>query len=126
MPDRSPLDMVREFRKLSGGTDDPWSAESIRLRRSLIREESEEVDDELVLLNWKLPGRSLTRLAKELADLIYVTYGTADALGIDLDRVIEEVHASNLTKFPAVINDDGKVMKGPGYVPPNLDWVNDD
>ena len=53
-----------------------------------------------------------------LADIIYVTYGFAIELGLDLDEVLREVHAANLTKLGA----DGKpIVNGvtPGYRPRN-------
>jgi len=45
-------------------------------------------------------------IAQELADLVYVAYGTAlaYAYGIDLDAVIEEVHRANMSK----LGDDGQ------------------
>lgn len=39
-------------------------------------------------------------VARELADVIYVAYGTAEALGIDLDVALEAVHAANMAKLP--------------------------
>lgn len=65
-----------------------------------------------------------------LGDIVYVCYGMALEMGYDLRAVIEEIHASNLTKLgddgKPIIRDDGKVLKGPNYVKPNiaaaLDW----
>jgi predicted HAD superfamily Cof-like phosphohydrolase len=59
-------------------------------------------------------------LAKELADLLYVVYGTADEAGIPIDRVYAEVHNSNMTKTPAK-DAGGKVQKGPDYEPPDIE-----
>lgn len=63
-------------------------------------------------------------LAKELADVVYVAYGTALAYGIDLDIALREVHESNMTKLDddgkAIVRDDGKILKGPNYRPPIL------
>ncbi len=58
-------------------------------------------------------------LAKELADILYVTYGTAEILGIPLEDVFQEVHRSNMSKLGLsgrpVRRHDGKVLKGPNY-----------
>ena len=51
-------------------------------------------------------------------------YGTAHVYGIDLDAVLDEVHASNMTKLDEngrpLRRADGKVLKGPGYRPPDV------
>lgn len=63
-------------------------------------------------------------VADALGDLVYVCYGAAISLGIDLDKVIEEIHRSNMSKLGAdgrpIFRQDGKVMKGPSYSPPVL------
>jgi predicted HAD superfamily Cof-like phosphohydrolase len=86
----------------------------LELRKKLIREESKEVDDELAAL---VPD--ITKIAKELADLLYVTYGCADMLGIPLDDVFEEVHQSNMSKLDdagnPVFREDGKILKSKNY-----------
>lgn len=114
-----PQALVAQFSDASGGFT--YDAEMIGLRRKLICEESGEATDELALF---LAGQgSLKGLAKELADVLYVVYGTAHCFGIDLQRVFEEVHRSNMSKFPAVLREDGKVTKGPNYVEPDLSFV---
>lgn len=95
----------------------------IALRRSLIREESNEAIHELSGFLYSF-GKA-ENLAKELADLLYVTYGCALEFGIDLDKVFEEVHRSNMSKLgedgKPIYREDGKVIKGPNYRPPNLE-----
>jgi len=66
---------------------------------------------------------SVPEIAKELADMVYVAYGTAELLGIDLDRVVAAVHAANMTKTPVppgVRHNEvvyaTKAIKGDGYV----------
>ncbi len=58
----------------------------------------------------------LDRLAHELADVVYVAYGTALVHGVDLDAVIAEIHRSNMTKIgpdgQMARRADGKVLKG--------------
>ena len=62
--------------------------------------------------------------ADALADLVYVVYGMALETGIDLAAVLAEVQRSNMSKLGAdgrpVYRQDGKVLKGPGYLPPDV------
>ena len=62
---------------------------------------------------------------KELADLVYVCYQYAENMGWFLDEALNRVHESNMSKLGAdgkpIYREDGKVLKGPGYKPPNLE-----
>ena len=72
-------------------------------------------------------ARDTVETADALADLIYVIYGMALETGIDLAAVLAEVQRSNMSKLGAdgkpVYREDGKVLKGPGYFPPNVEAV---
>ena len=61
---------------------------------------------------------------KELADLVYVCYQYAENMGWFLDEALDRVHASNMSKLgedgQPVYREDGKVLKGPNYKPPDL------
>ena len=61
---------------------------------------------------------------KELADLVYVCYQYADNMRWDLDEALNRVHISNMSKLgedgEPIYREDGKVLKGPNYQPPNL------
>ena len=61
---------------------------------------------------------------KELADLVYVCYQYAVNMGWDLDEAMHRVHESNMSKLDKdgnpIYREDGKVLKGPNYKPPNL------
>lgn len=61
---------------------------------------------------------------KELADLVYVCYQYAENMGWNLDEALRRVHESNLSKLgldgKPIRRDDGKILKGPNYQPPNL------
>jgi len=98
---------------------------TIELRWRLIKEEYKELEDELFPTTSK--ELDIKKVAKELADLLYVVYGCADVLGIDADGVFEQVHASNMSKLgedgKPIRREDGKVLKGPNYAPPDLSWV---
>ena len=61
---------------------------------------------------------------KELADLVYVCYQYAENMRWDLDEALYRVHESNMSKLgddsKPIYRDDGKVLKGPNYKPPDL------
>ena len=61
---------------------------------------------------------------KELADLVYVCYQYAENMGWFLDEALNRVHESNMSKLDKdgkpIYRDDGKVLKGPDYKPPDL------
>lgn len=67
----------------------------------------------------------ITHIARELADAVYVAYGTALVYGIDLDAVIAEVHRANMRKVEGrpKKRKDGKVLKPAGWEPPDVGAV---
>lgn len=89
----------------------------VDLRKSLILEEAREFAE----------SQDLVAFADALADLLYVTYGAAVSFGIDLERVFNEVHRSNMTKVEpdgkVRKNKHGKVVKGEHYSKPNISDV---
>lgn len=99
----------------------PVAPDRVQLRRTLIEEEFDEVMQELERPNGsgaKHPDDiDRAKLAKELADLVYVVFGTAYAFDIPLEAVVAEVHKSNMSKIEGGIKrrSDGKIEKGPAY-----------
>ena len=93
------------------------------MQRSLIVEEFKEFLDAENQLIMGLRVNA-TDCLKELADLVYVAYQYAENLGWDLDEALNRVHQSNLSKLDdagrPLLREDGKVLKGPNYQPPNL------
>ena len=88
-------------------------------RYSLIEEEVGELFEAIEESN-------MVEIADALTDILYVVYGTGHALGIDLEACFDEVHRSNMSKFEngkAVKNEQGKVIKGKNYSPPDLATV---
>ena len=87
------------------------------LRYNLIKEELDEFKE-------ALDNNDLLEVADALTDILYVTYGAGHAFGINLDKCFEEVQNSNMSKLGSdgkpIYNANGKVMKGPNYVEPNL------
>ena len=86
------------------------------LRNRLIQEEFEELQE-------AMQSNDLSAMAKELADLLYVVYGTAVSLGIDMEPVFKEVHRSNISKVGGYKRDDGKWVKPPTYSPASLETI---
>ncbi|MGY0489969.1 pyrophosphohydrolase domain-containing protein [Streptomyces sp. WG-D5] len=130
--DHEPMRRVAEFRESFDGPAGAARPELAEHRRTLLTEEAGEAAEALADLAEALrtggdPVAAYRAVAKELADVLYVTYGAADALGIDLPAVFTEVHRSNMSKVDAdgrvLRRDDGKVLKGPHYRPPRLDEI---
>ncbi len=98
------------------------------LRWNLIKEEMQELNEELAsgavdIMRGK-PPENMLEIFKELADLQYVISGFAVTYGIDLDGLIKDIHQSNMSKLEdgkPVKREDGKVLKGKNYKPPQLD-----
>ena len=92
-------------------------------QHSLIVEEFKEFLEAEAMLYLTNPKNKEDCL-KELADLVYVCYQYAANLGWNLDEAMDRVHKSNMSKLDEygkpVLREDGKVLKGPHYQPPNL------
>lgn len=120
----TPMEWVENFHDGAGvktytEMNDKELQTAASLRYKLIREESNEVMAELIKVT---NGRwNVLEVAKELADLLVVVYGTADVFGIPLDAVFDEVMKSNMSKLEGMeLREDGKILKGPNYQPPDL------
>jgi len=112
--------MVQEFHEqfgihISATPSAPDTATQI-LRNRLIQEEFEELQE-------AMQEKDLPAIAKELADLLYVVYGTAVSLGIDMEPVFKEVHRSNMSKVGGYKREDGKWVKPPTYSPASLEKI---
>ena len=146
IPDsRNPEALVRQFHETYGlpiVSDGPNSdRDRVHMRMALVAEEFSELVG--AVYGSKARGlmerafakavasdsreRDTVETADALADLVYVIYGMALELGIPMRDVLAEVQASNLSKLGAdgkpIYREDGKVMKGPGFFPPNIPRV---
>ena len=90
---------------------------------NLIVEEFKEflqADSDMVLMHPQARAATL----KELADLIYVCAQYAENMNWDIEQALRRVHKSNLSKLgedgKPIKREDGKVLKGPNYQPPDL------
>lgn len=119
---------VAEFHEKMGQTigdpRDPNVDIDTQLRWELIREEFAELT--LALEGKDKDGAPLTKQAKivavadALGDMCYVIAGAAVTWGIDLGEVFAAIHRSNMTKSKSAKREDGKILKGPEYQPPDI------
>ena len=100
------------------------SAATRTKQKNLIIEEFKEFLEAEGLMFRNNPGLHANCL-KELADLVYVCYQYAENMNWDLDKAMHLVHVSNMSKLDEygkpIYREDGKVLKGPNYTPPNLE-----
>lgn len=89
---------------------------TVALRVRLIQEEFDELTE-------AMNAENLPCIAKELADLLYVVYGTAVSYGIDVEPVFREVQRSNMSKAGGYKREDGKWVKPPTYSPANIEPI---
>lgn len=92
-------------------------ADRARLRYKLM---ADELDEYLVAVT----GNDLLGIADALGDLLYVVLGSAVEHGIDLSKVLYEIHRSNMSKLgedgEPIFREDGKILKGPNFVLPDI------
>lgn len=63
----------------------------------------------------------LPELVDAMADLDYVVEGTRLEFGVDGWPIACEVQRSNMAKVGASRDDDGKILKPPGWTPPDIE-----
>ena len=93
-------------------------------QKTLIVEEVSEFLDAEKQVHHEDFNRNDAECLKELADVVYVCFQYAANMEWDLDEALHRVHNSNLSKLgedgQPIYREDGKVLKGPNYQPPNL------
>ena len=101
----------------------PNDLNSRKMQKDLIVEEFKEfiqAEHDMALMSIVSRAECL----KELADLVYVAAQYAENMDWDLDEALRRVHRSNMSKLgddgKPIYREDGKVLKGPNYQPPNL------
>ncbi len=108
---KTPLQMVREYQETTQQNAPP------SLYDKLIAEEYSE---------WVLSAdEPKENQLKELADMVYVIYGYANAIGWDLDEALLRVHENNMGRMlqpdgTIKRREDGKIVKNPDYPPVEL------
>jgi predicted HAD superfamily Cof-like phosphohydrolase len=117
------LDAVAEFHKAFGQKDGKWpqnvSNGIYNLRHSLMKEEN----DEYLEACYK---NSLVEIADALGDQLYILCGTILTHGMQhiIEEVFDRIQSSNMSKLgedgKPIFRQDGKILKGPGYFPPQI------
>lgn len=118
--------LVREFHEVFRL---PMSDLPTGVEQNLAKQRHQQLLQEVTEVYDAILHANLANIAQELADCVYVLYGTALTYGIDLDAVLLAVHAANMTKLfpdgePHTV--DGKIVKGPDYRKPNIAAVLDE
>ncbi len=92
------------------------------LRYELFKEENEEYLD-------AVKNKDLIGVADALGDMLYILFGTILDHGLQdkIEDIFDEIHRSNMSKLDKngqpIYREDGKVLKGPNYSPPNLESI---
>lgn len=118
--------MVKDFHeamKLPMPESPTWT-EWTEVRIDLIAEELDELQDAWL---GKLSDNNVSETAgfdmiaaiDAIADLLYVVYGAAVALGVDIEPFFAEVHRANMKKTGGPKSLNGKQLKPAGWQPPN-------
>ena len=101
-----------------------------QLRVALIREEAGEFAEACGFTDdggeeWvETEDRDWPEMIDAICDLLYVTYGAANEMGIDLDPFFHEVHQTNMEKIGGPVREsDGKLLKPPGWTPPDIQGI---
>jgi predicted HAD superfamily Cof-like phosphohydrolase len=109
------LEMVAEFHHKVGSpvlsTPSQISAERSAFREKLMSDEVKEYKEGADIAD-------LENIAKELADILYTTYGTILEHGLQdkMPEIFAEVHRSNMSKDYSGV----KAIKGPRYIPADI------
>ncbi len=134
---RNPMqEAVREFLVKHLGEDAQGWPKSTGLFNKwlLIREEFEELEAALGVIptalvhepdveydrRWQLNEQNCDQVATvdAICDLLYVIFNLCEEMHIDAQEFFDIVHAANMTKVPAALSPNKKIMKGSDFVPP--------
>jgi NTP pyrophosphatase (non-canonical NTP hydrolase) len=107
---KTPTEMVKEYSKVSGQKPDAL------LYVTLIEEEFDEWQHETLQIMDYRPQLEI----KELADLLYVIYGYANARGWDVEEALRRVHKNNMGRMRQPDGTikrraDGKIIRNSEY-----------
>jgi predicted HAD superfamily Cof-like phosphohydrolase len=103
--------------------------DAINLYYRLVEEEFDELT--IALDRMRTAGETAdtaAEIADACIDLMYVTIGLLQSMGLDPQPLWDEVHASNMSKFvrqedgtyQAIRREDGKILKPATYFKPDL------
>lgn len=90
--------------------------------QTLVHEQLSRTLVKLARARWD--GRpSVLGAVGELSDVLVVTYGSFEDLGVDAEPFFLEVMRANFAKMGGPVDDTGKQLKPPGWQPPDLAGV---
>jgi len=92
-------------------------ADVVALRKSLVEEECVKE------LFGAMDEGDLVKIADAVIDSIVVLIGTGLAYGLPLEELWDEVHRTNMAKAGGPRREDGKILKPPGWTPPDIEGV---
>ena len=117
------LQAVEKFHKAFGQENGKWPRliphSEFDLRHTLMKEENDEYLE-------ACHKKSLVEVADALGDQLYILCGTILKHGLQhkIEEVFNEIQRSNMSKLGEdgnpIFRGDGKILKGPGYTPPNI------
>jgi len=120
---KTQLKQVEEFHNAFGqvnGTEPQLLEEkTFELRYRLMAEENEEYKEACM-------NGDIVQIADALGDQLYILCGTILKHGLQdkIEEIFNEIQNSNMSKLDAegkpLLRDDGKILKGPNYFPPNI------
>lgn len=86
------------------------------------------MEEELDELTQAYVAGDLVEFADAVCDLTYVVLRAGYMAGLPMDRLFNEVHRSNMSKFPngeVIRRADGKILKPESWTPPQLKEIID-
>lgn len=92
------------------------------LRHRLMQEENDEYKEAC----W---NGDIVEIADALGDQLYILCGTILKHGLQhkIEEVFNEIQRSNMSKLgpdkKPILREDGKILKGPDYTPPNIEKI---
>lgn len=112
-------DRVEDFRRACGLAMGDFSNPKIgedgqaELAAALVQEELDELREAIA-------DRDIVQAGDAIADLLVTVYGVACVLGLDAGPLFDEVHRTNMAKVGGPRREDGKLLKPPGWKPPDI------
>ena len=107
-----------KFMRACDQSVDEWNIDQFNLYVKLIEEEKKELDEAISQCD-------NVEILDALVDILVVTAGAIHSMGADGAGAWKEVMKTNFSKIDKKTGkvrkrEDGKVLKNPGWVPPNL------
>ena len=106
---------------------------NFELLRNLVREEAEEFDRAMFILQvlHEYDGpREAENILKywaevidAICDITFVIHNCSNAMGVDIEPFFDEVWRANMRKAGGPLSEDGKRLKPPGWKPPPIETM---